>query len=374
MSEVLQSQGNGKLDSPAFSVGMQNLTPMYWMSIVICNHNSGDQLLNCIRTLEKQDYPSYEVVVVDNKSNDGSIEKSEKELPWVKVIKSSHNGGFGYANNLGARNAIGDIFIFLNPDTEVSSGWLESLASYYHQNPQASLIASKIVMMSNEQIINSAGNQIHFTGLSFCRGLGDSNDHYQNPDWDGSVSGAGFAIRRDIFEEIGGFDPILFLYHDDVDISLRCHLAGYRCLYAPKWVVKHDFIFELPPEKWYFVERNRLIVLLKIFRWRTLLLLFPCLLMVEGLTWGYLAFQGQKFISAKFQSYVWVIKHFKEILQSREKTQSHRRVRDNQLLRSLAVWIPLHQLLIGFPGDVLDKAVNGILNGILKIVIPFIKW
>ena len=344
-----------------------------WVSIIIVNHNNGNELMRCLKSIEDEDYPQYEVIVVDNNSDDGSLFPIEDKFPWVKIVKSSINGGYGYGNNLGSREALGDILVFLNPDTEVSNGWIGTLVSYFHEYPQAGLITSRIVYMNNDQVINSAGNQIHVTGLSFCRGLGEPVNKYLDTEWNVSASGAGFAVKKEVFEDIRGFDPNLFLYHDDVDFSLRSRLAGYTCLYTPAWIVKHQSEFRLTPEKWFWVEQNRLAVLLKVYKWRTLFFLFPCILLVELLTWAHLLSRGVNYVKAKAGSYSWVIKHLNEILSSREHIQENRRISDNQLLRTLSLEVPFHQILKGFPATSSEFIINNFFKAMFWLAIKFIE-
>ena len=85
-----------------------------WVSVIIVNHNNGNELMRCLKSIEGEDYPQYEVIVVDNNSDDGSLVPIEDKFPWVKIVKSSFNGGYGYGNNLGSRDALGDILVFLN--------------------------------------------------------------------------------------------------------------------------------------------------------------------------------------------------------------------------------------------------------------------
>lgn len=346
----------------------------YQVSIIIVNYNSGEALLSCVDSLLAQNYPNYEVIVVDNGSTDGSPDRIEKEYPWVTLIKNSSNSGYGHSNNLGAQVAKGKILAFLNPDAEADQNWLDSLVTSFQQYPQAGLVTSRIVITGSESIINSAGNQIHFTGLSFCRGLGESSDHYMTPEWGVSVSGAGFAVRREVFDDIEGFDSLLFLYHDDVDLSLRSRLAGHQCLYAPSCVVKHAFTLRLPPEKWLWVEQNRYAVLIKSLRWRTLLVLLPALVLVEILTWSYLASKGAKYLMAKAQSYWWLADNLNTLLQHRALVQAKRRVSDRQLLHTLSVRVPFRQILSERASALVNGFVNTVFAGMFHAATVLVRW
>src|SRR5690242_20592317 len=133
-----------------------------------------------------------------------------------------------------------------------------------------SFATSRIVLQSDPNRLNSGGNLIHYLGLSYCRGLDKPRSTYAHPELVSGASGAACAISHDLFNRIGGFDPSFFLYHDDVDLSLRALLAGEPCLYVPSAVVSHDYRLTVPPTKWSWLEAHRYAVLLKTYNVRTL--------------------------------------------------------------------------------------------------------
>lgn len=343
------------------------------ISVIIVNYNDVQAITRCLLSLHRQDYASFEVIVVDNASSDNSADLIERDFDWVKIIRNSENKGFGQGNNIGASIATGSILAFLNPDTEADPDWLSALARSFNMYPEADLVTSKIVLMSDESVLNSAGNIIHYTGVSCCRGLGESSERYSEPEWDLSISGAAFAVRRAVFDDIGGFDPLLFLYHDDVDFSLRSKLAGYRSLYAPSCRVKHDFCLTLPARKWFWIEQNRLAVMIKIFSWHTLLLLLPAIVFVELLTCLYLLLQGYEYILAKLTSYIWLVQNYKDIQRSRAIAQQKRRVSDGQMLSLLSASLPFSQLLQGRAGRAADRLLNSVFRGMLQISTAVIR-
>jgi GT2 family glycosyltransferase len=95
-----------------------------------------------------------------------------------------------------------------------------------------------------------------------------------------------------VLDEIGPFDESFFVYFEDTDLSLRAQLAGYECLYVPKALVRHKYVFKLSPRKCFFQERNRYVALLRLFRWPTLVALVPMFLLSELIVWGYLVLRG----------------------------------------------------------------------------------
>ena len=182
------------------------------------------------------------------------------------------------------------MLVFLNPDAVPEPDWLRNLIGGM-QAAGRKFATSMITLQSDPQKLNSGGNLIHYLGLSYCRGVNAPRARFSQPELVSGASGAACAMSADLFHRIGGFDESFFLYHDDVDLSLRALLAGERCLYVPDAVVAHDYDLSVPPIKWGWVEAHRYAVLLKVFRLRTLLLLLPALMLIDLMTFAYLAAQ-----------------------------------------------------------------------------------
>ena len=304
-------------------------------SIIIVNYNGRTYLDACLDSLREGAELGYEVIVVDNASGDGSAEHVAARYPQVRLIRSETNLGFGAGNNLGARWARSEYLAFLNPDTEVEPGWLEALIAALEQDPQAGLATALVLLMDEPDGVNTCGNDMHVTGLTLCRGMGAHRDAFSKTVEVGAVSGAVFAIRRELFEALGGFDESFFLYVEDSDLSLRARLAGYRLLAVPGAVIYHDYRLQFGPQKAFYQERNRTVMLLKVFHWRTLLILAPALALGEVVTWGFLLLRERRQWAQKLRAYGWIMRHWDRILVSRRRTQVLRRVRDRDLIHSL---------------------------------------
>jgi hypothetical protein len=203
----------------------------------------------------------------------------------VIVIRNDKNIGFGCGNNLGAKYANGEYLIILNPDTIVESDWLEELISPLQSNDR--LITTPKILLYNGSGINTCGNLIHFTGLSFVRGLGLNPNSYSIREYVSEVSGCCFAIRKSDFIDLGGFDETIFLYYEDVEFSSRAYLKGYKLLYVPRSIVRHDYKLKVTPNKIYLLEMGRYLFLKKFFSIKDIILFSPSLLIVEFLTWVY---------------------------------------------------------------------------------------
>src|SRR5207249_2182140 len=180
--------------------------------IIVVSYNTRESLRRCLSSVFDAREGDEEVLVVDNASSDGSDRLVEREYPQAVLIRAGTNLGFGAACNLCARAAQGRLLVFLNPDTRVEPGWLEALAEPLERRGGAGLTTSKILLASAPERINTCGNAVHFTGLTLCRGLGLPRDALSEPGEVDAVSGAAFAIGRELFGRLGGFDEDAFLY------------------------------------------------------------------------------------------------------------------------------------------------------------------
>jgi GT2 family glycosyltransferase len=305
-------------------------------TVIIVNTNERHHLERCLPSVLDQDYADFEVLVVDNASTDGSVEYVRRCFPQVRIVQNSENLGYVGANNAGFEHASGDYLVVLNPDTLVERDWLRELLHPLAARPAAGLATSRILMMDEPGLLNACGNEVTFAGITVCRGLGRPADSYPRLDRVSAVSGAAFAIKRAVLEEIGAFDDLFFIYYEDTDLSLRAALAGYDCLYVPTSVVYHDYAFRFSAWKGFLQERNRLLSWLKIFRWGTLIALLPTLLLAEVLAWGYVALQGREHLRSKVRSYAWLVQNRHTIAAARRRTQALRRVKDRQILGRLS--------------------------------------
>lgn len=319
------------------------------VSIVVVAFNSRPYLGTCLSTLLAQDYPSFEVILVDNASDDGGPEEVERLHPEVRVIRSGSNLHYTGGNNLGFAAAGGELIGSINPDTEVASGWLSALVEALDSNPAAGLVTSRVCLYKDRDRLNTCGNVVHLSGLGFCRGLGEPVDSYPEATEVPAISGAAFLARRSLLEEIGGFDETFTAYVEDTDLSLRAALAGYSVIYAPASVAFHDYTLRMRPEKFYLLERNRQLPLRKVLDRRTLLLLSPALVLGDLMTLVFALRGGPAYLGAWRRARRWRRENRHVLEAGRRAAQSHRRVTDRHLLRRLSTRLPVEQLGLPLP-------------------------
>ena len=206
------------------------------VSIVIVNWNGRQFLDACLGAVAAQQGVNAETILVDNGSTDGSAAYVAERYPWVRVVALAENRGFAGGNNAGVREARGRFVALLNNDTVADPGWLKALLGAADEGV---LATSRIVYMHDRRLIDSAGDGMLRWGGAFKRHHGDTVDVAMDSREVFGVCGAACVIPRRVFEELGGFDEQLFISHEDVDLSYRARLRGYRCRYAADAVVAH---------------------------------------------------------------------------------------------------------------------------------------
>jgi GT2 family glycosyltransferase len=272
------------------------------ISVIVVSYNSRTYLTNCLGSIIPELGSDDELIVVDNGSSDGSADLVAEQFPSVRLARAE-NHGYAGGNNQGAALACGDTLVFLNPDTTVEPGAIAALAAPLEADPTIGLTTACIVHMHRPELINTCGNTMHYTGLTYCRGAGRPRSDYMEPASVDAVSGAAFAISRALFNRLGGFDTRFFMYCEDSDLSWRARMLGASCLYVPNAVVRHDYRPDYTPTKAFFLERNRHLMLLKNLRRDTYLRMLPGLLLAELVTWVFNLLHGPRYWDIKLRVY-----------------------------------------------------------------------
>lgn len=209
-------------------------------SIIIPNWDGRDMLSGCLESLRRQTFRDFLVYVVDNGSVDGSVAMVRERFPDVVVLANEQNLGYSPGVNIGIAASRGEYVIALNNDTEVDPRWLAELVTVMDANPAVGLAASKVLDFYDRDIIDTVGDGYAFWGISYKIGSRRPDTLVDAEPFDVfGASGAASIYRRTMLDAIGCFDPDFFAYMEDVDLSIRARLAGYRCLCIPTAVVYH---------------------------------------------------------------------------------------------------------------------------------------
>jgi hypothetical protein len=252
------------------------------VSVLIVAWNSGDELRRTLPPLLAELRDGDELIVVDNDSPDDSAAVVAEMAPRARVVTMGRNRGFAGGANVGAGAATGDLLVILNPDAMPLPGWGEAIRRPWLESRGWSAWQG-LVAEGDGATINSAGNPVHFTGIVWAGRHGDPIAAAPAAGEVTALSGACLAVPLEVWRRLGGFAEKFFMYHEDVDLSLRLRLAGETVGIEPTAVVAHDYEFTASAgSKWRWLERNRLATLVRVYPGTLLLLLAPALLATEA--------------------------------------------------------------------------------------------
>lgn len=224
------------------------------LSIVIVNYNVRSYLEQCLYSIEKSmSGISGEVIVVDNNSTDDSVEYLRPKFPWVNYVENKYNAGFSRANNQAIKMARGEYVLLLNPDTFIGEDTIGKCLEFMDANPQAGMCGVRMLRLDGSFAPESRrGVPTPFTAFSKMSGLCSlfpksrvfgryymqylDNKEVNEID---IVSGAFMFIRKSILSDIGLLDETFFMYGEDIDISYRSLLAGYKNYYIPTSILHY---------------------------------------------------------------------------------------------------------------------------------------
>ena len=310
------------------------------ISLLLVTWNSAAHLPRCFSSLRKQTYRNFEIIIVDNGSTDGGVDRIEERFPAlaIHVKKFSKHTGFATANNIGMRIAKGKWAALLNADAYPEPDWLENLLKTAEANPEYTSFSSRQIQFNAPDLLDGAGDAYHISGLAWRNGYNYPSENYRHESKEiFSACAAAALISRDLFLEIGGFDEDYFSYFEDVDLGFRLRLAGKKCLYVPEAVVHHvgsastgkrsDFSV-------YYGYRNMIWTFFKNMPSPLIWFLLPIHVTTILFFIFYLSLRGQGkvILRAVFDA----IKGMPKVLEKRRTIQSNIKIKPSELLRVMS--------------------------------------
>lgn len=246
------------------------MPPPNRVSIVVVNWNRADLLAECLESLRGQTFRDFELIVVDNGSQDASREVVRAfDEPPPRLIENAENRGFCAANNQGITAAQGEYVVLLNNDAQAAPRWLESLVRAADQDPRIGMAASKILVAEDPRVIDKVGHLIYPDGQNRGRGHGERDEGQYDRDRETAwPDGCAALYRKEMLDQIGGFDEQFFAYADDAELGLRGRIAGWRAVYVPEAVVRHrrgETLGRYSEKRLFLIERNRIWLVAKLF-------------------------------------------------------------------------------------------------------------
>jgi len=310
------------------------------VAVMILTYNGLRWLRGCVSSVAETEYPNLDVYLVDNGSDDGSLEYVRENYPWVKVIEHGRNLGFAEGYNRAIQSIEADYVVLLNNDTKVlNPSWVKLLVDVAGKEPGIAAVACRMVSFEDHSRLDSVGGM----GIPFWRGfvdIGREEPDQGRYDQEGfepfAFCGGAALIKRSIFIQLGGFDGKFFLYTEDAGLSWRLRLFGYKLGFAPQAQVAHYFSGSSPTKetdarKLYYCHRNFLRAILKncgpSLGWAIRNYLLFTLMMAAGFS----ILEPGKAIAA-VKAVLWNLANLKDTYVQRSRPQASRNTSEAQAL------------------------------------------
>lgn len=327
------------------------------VSIVIVNWNGRKWLDDNVKSLKKLKYQNFEVIFVDNGSEDESVAYMKNNLPGVRIIKNSKNLGFVGGNNIGYKKAKGEYLLLLNNDTVVSPNLLAPLVNLMDKDQSVGVIQPKIIFY-NSKLLQAGGSFLTYTGFLYHSGFtrDPSDPKFNRVTEVFSANGACMMVRKSVIDKIGLFDKDFFSYFEESDFCWRVWLSGYKVVYYPQVTVLHKGSQTSVRFGSGFVQyhsfKNRICSLIKNLGFKGLLTILPIhLIICFFLSLTFLIFgQFSRFLSIQ-KAILWNLINLKKTLEKRKIIQRKmRKISDKIIYEKLISSPSYHYFLFFFRG------------------------
>lgn len=312
------------------------------ISVIIVNWNGLRWLSDCFHSVYAQNYRNFEIVFVDNASEDESVAWVKTNYPKTRIIVNQENLGFADANNVGYKKANGKYILFLNNDTKVTNTFLTELVRVLEGDITIGGVQSKILLMDHSDMHDSVGAFLTPTGFLYHYGFGKKNTAKYDKEIElFTAKGACMMFRKEVLDKVAInkniFDPDYFAYFEESDLCHRVWLAGYRIVYAYKSVIYHKMGATSSSMNNAFIQyhsfKNRIRTYIKNLQIRSLI---PMVIIQFILSEGFSLFsllRGNTQLALAIQRAIyWNITHIRNTLKLRSIVQKKiRKVSDNDL-------------------------------------------
>jgi GT2 family glycosyltransferase len=329
-------------------------------------------LTDCLISLKQQDYlGETKIFLVDNESTEESFNYLKTAAPGIEILRNSDNAGFAKGNNVAMRAALEQGFAYIilfNMDTEVGIKAVSELVKMAESDKQIGAVQARLMLHPEKEKINSLGNATHFLGFGYTidykqqfsgRKLQAVDIFYP--------SGAAVLYKAEALKEVGLFDEEFWMYNEDQELGWRLWLAGWRSVLAPEAVVYHKYEFSRSIKRLYWMDRNRILSILKCYRLPTLILILPAFLLME---FGLLVFSlksGWFLKKLEVYGYFFSASNWLKLYKSRQAVQKLRKIKDRQIAQMISGKI-MFQEFDGVPLKIANFFFN-LYWQIIKIVI-----
>ena len=300
------------------------------VSVIVVNWNGKEFLSECLDGLRRQTYQPFSVILIDNGSHDGSLDFIHRYYPEVRTIALSKNVGFSAANNYALKSIQGEYVALLNNDAVPDRLWTRHLVETLELHPEAGFAASKMLFCDDPDVIDRAGDTYTRAGTGLLRGRGERARNFGKTEWIFGACAGAALYRTSMLSDIGLFDKDFFLLYEDVDLSFRAQLMGYKCIFVPEAVVYHkasrSIVYDSPISV-YYSHRNLEWAYIKNMPSNLILKTVWLHIIYDIAAFFFFATNGRikEFMSAKWDAF----KSLRTMLRKRKEIQRNRRVSDD---------------------------------------------
>jgi len=353
-----------------------------FVTVIVLTWNSRQHIDGCLVTMLRQTYPNYQILVVDSCSNDGTADYIRANYPEVKVVQLPQNMGYRRGNAYGMQHAKGEYIVVCNDDVEVKRNWLAEMVRVMEEDDHIGLVTPMILLAEHKDLMNTAGNTLHFSGMYGPHGKGEPKQQHEARQIIAAVSGCCFMIRRDLMLRLNGFstdfDQFDVGWHasfEDVDLSWRAQMLGYRIEYVPTSIMYHRYKQpDLFPTRFGSYEWGRYLTICRNYHLSTLLMLVPFLVFVELMAWAYAISKGRAHLIAKARVMWWLLRHPHSIWTMRQRVQFTRTECDLKIVTYMSPTLSLHQQLgEGKIARAVDNAFSFVSRFFYRILLAFLR-
>ena len=327
------------------------------VSIIIVNWNGGEMFNGCLKSLEGLNYPKWELILVDNGSNDKSqyfVKNHNLKCQRYELIQNKTNLGFAGPNNQGYKISRGRYILLLNNDTKVTEDFLTKMVGRMEMNPRIGVLQPKIYLMEKPGYLDNTGSYITKTGLLKHEGFLEKDaPRFNNEKEIFAAKGACMLIKKEVIQKVGLFDKDFFAYFEESDFCWKSWIVGYTTIYYPKTYIFHKLGATSKKMNQisinYHSLKNRVATLIKNLQFRNLFLILPthlfillfiCVLYLLRFQFG----KSKMVISAIF----WNLIHLPKLISKRNKIQRLRAFSDNEIFQKVGRNWPISEMLNHF--------------------------
>jgi GT2 family glycosyltransferase len=324
---------------------MTDSTPI--VSIIIPHWNGIDVLSECIDSLKGSTFDSFEIIVSDNASSDGSQAWIVENHPDVILLENDNNYGYAGGCNRGVNVAKGEFILFLNNDTIQNPNWLDPLIDRMKGDESIAAIQPKILNYYNRKIFDYAGGSgghLDLFCFPFARGRVFLNQEEDLGQYDNAkrcfwASGTAMIVRKDLFKAAGKFDETFFAHMEEIDLCWRFQAMGYEVWAEPRSVVYHKNAVSLPMHthrKYYLNHRNSLLMLFGNYSIPVAFYVGFIRLILEFTALGYaIVKMDWNHVTGILRSLGWILIHPITILRKRSRFNQIRKMRDRDIMGAM---------------------------------------